>query len=279
MLQMGQAVFAANKTGSAVSIAIKKYKRGNFTGCLQDCQRIVTKNPTNSLAYYYMAMSYVQAGRKNEAIIAYTKVLSLKTSTKLYEYASTGKRCLETPEQCQLSTDPTMATSPGMDALIASPVRGDVAQSVKNDITQIRLNGIRNKINSGQEMDDYSFRKFKNYSDEKTELNDGTKIAQAKPTQEEIAAAMKVLNDAGMPQYSQNPMMPTQAENPEYLQLKALLGNGNQQQNNDIMNMIPMMMSQNNNGTANYSPQMMQAVILNSMMSDLNFNLNDNKDK
>lgn len=262
-----------------MAVAIKKYKYGNYTGCLQDCQKIVSKTPSNALAYYYMAMSYVQAGRKDEAINAYSKVLALKANAKVLEYAATGKRCLETPDQCRLDANTVTATdTPEMDKLIASPVRGALSDSVKTDFTQKRLNGLKNQINNGKELDEYYFRKFKDYSNQRTEAQGNEKLAQSQPTKEEIAAAMKVLNDAGINPYNQDTLVQSQPQNAELAQLNALMGNGTQSKSNDMVNMIPMMMAQSKDNNVQYSPQVMQAMILNSMMSDLNFNLNQKQD-
>lgn len=280
-LQISQCTFASsNGVSGSMAVAIKKYKYGNYTGCLQDCQNIASKTPSNALAYYYMAMSYVQAGKKNEAINAYSKVLALKTNAKVLEYAATGKRCLETPDQCRLDVNTATTSTPEMDKLIASPIQGDLSETVKSDFTQKRLNGLKNQINNGKELDDYYFRKFKDYSNQRTEAESNEKLAQTQPTKEEIAAAMKVLNDAGMNPYNQDTLMQTQPQNAELVQLNALMGNSSQSKSNDVMNMIPMMMAQSKDKDSNvqYSPQVMQAMILNSMMSDLNFNLNQKQD-
>lgn len=275
------------KTDSLTSIAIKKYKRGNYTGCLQDCQYITQVNPSNIMAYYYMAMSYVQAGKKDEAIQAYSKVLSLNPSsnTRLAEYARTGKRCLETPDQCKLAPTTTNvaappSTTPEIDKLIASPAYE--SPTVRKDLQQKRLNSIKNDINSDKELDDYQFRKI-------NQADTAEKIAlaeQKKPTNEDIAAAFKTLNDAGINPYTQNPMSSTanpyaqmnNYQNPELAQINMLMG-GNKQTNDSssIMNMLPYMMTQDKNGTSNYSPQAMQAVIMNSMMTDFNYDLDKDK--
>lgn len=281
--------FAYNSS-SQMRVAIRKYRHGNFTGCLQDCQNIVYHNPSNATAYYYMAMSYVQAGYKNRAIDAYSKVLSMKASPRLAEYATTGKRCLETPDQCHLKSETMTSDNPELDRFIASPE--GLSGSVKSDFQKKRLESIRNKINSGKDFDSYDFRKFRDYSNSRSQADTATLIAQAKPTEAEIAAAMKVLNDAGV-NYSQKDVQgQTSAEgaiepypqtpgyqSPEMAQLNMLMGGNGQSTNNTaVANMIPYMLSQNKNGAAGYSPQMMQAVIMNSMMTNLNFDI-DNKDK
>ena len=285
---------AKGSTSSPVKLAIKKYNVGNFTGCLQDCQYIVRRDPSNSVAYYYMAMSYVQAGKKDEAVGAYSKVLSLNPSARLLEYATTGKRCLETPDKCVLEA--SNAPSTDVDKFIASPATDGLSDKVKDDLTKKHLDGVRNKINADKDMDSYELRKFKDYTNSRSKIETNDAVAQKKPTNDEIVAALKVLNDAGLNPYSQaqqaaivstdvqqpavNPYMPTTAgyQNQDMTQLGALLGPSGQSTGaNSMSNMIPFMLAQNKNGTANYSPQMMQAAIMNSMMTD--FNMADDKDK
>lgn len=277
LTQINSCVFAQKpyKKSNSLNIAIRKYKRGNYTGCLQDCQTIVQKNPSNATAYYYLAMSYVQAGKKDEAIKYYSKVLSLKSNPKLLEYATTGKRCLETPDKCSL--EPTTQNDMSeIDKFIASPPADGLSPAVRKDFQQKRLENVKNEINKDKELDDYNFRKFKDSSQNSPEI-DGTKIAQ-KPTEDQIKAALKVLSDAGVPPeqylpYQTNPNY----KNPELTELNAMMGNNNSQNNNAMMNMLPFMLAQDKNGSSNLSPQIMQTMILNSMMTD--FTYDTDKDK
>lgn len=298
----------ANNNSVSVRSAIKKYKTGNYTGCLQYCQNLVRRDPSNAVAYYYMAMAYAQAGRKDEAITAYSKVLALKPNAKLSSYASTGRRCLETPDKCHL--EPAKSSTPELDRFIAKPSSDFLSPAVKQDIENKRLEGIKQKINGDKNLDDYDFRNFKDYTGKRSqvEVKDET-VAQHKPTDAEIVAAIKVLNNAGLNAYAQQaqallqtqavtqpdanqvslPLDPTAAvnpyaqntsyQNPEAAQLSMLMGNNNSKNNSSMMNMLPYMLAQSKNGSSTYSPQMIQSVIMNSMMTDFNFdsgNKNDN---
>lgn len=265
-----------------VKIAIKKYRAGNYTGCIQDCQNIVKLEPKNTIAYYYLAMSYTQAGKKDAAIKYYTKVLSFNSNPKLKEYATTGKRCLETPDQCVLApvTKPTEQLS-DLDKFIASPEEDGLSPAVRKDFQQKHLDSIRNEINNNQELDDYHLQRLNDASDSNT---DKIRLAQ-KPTESEINAALKVLKDAGINSnttntlYDQNNMSQMMNQNPDLMELNAMMGGANQSNNNSMLNMIPYMLTQNKNGSSNYSPQLMQSVIMNSMMSDFNYNVDVDKDK
>lgn len=271
LLQTSICTFA--QVDSLTKVAIRKYKKGNYTGCLQDCQYIVSFQPKNAMAYYYLAMSYVQAGKQDEAIKAYSKVLSLKPNPKkthLAEYSQTGIRCLQTPDQCRLvvkkatpSVDTTVQQMSDLDKFIASPPSDGLSKSVREDFRQKQLNNIKNEINSDKDVDDYQLNKL-------NEIGSGIKVAQSKPSDDEIKAALKTLNDAGINPYAQT----NNYQNSDLSQVNMLMGGS---KDNSMLNMIPFMLGQNKDGMNNYSPQIMQAVIMNSMMPD--FTLNLDKDK
>lgn len=265
--------FAKNSFSGPVKIAIKKYKSGNYTGCLQDCQSIVAKDSKNALAYYYMAMSYVQAGKKDDAINNYAQVLNLQASGKLSEYAITGKRCLETPEQCVLE-DSTSGYEE-FDKFLANPLQGGFSETVKKDIEQKKLNSIKNDINNGKDLDSYRLKNINNFSNKKTLIEAKDNLAENSPNNDEITAALKVLNDARINPYSQN----SNYQNPELAQINMLMGDDNQKKNDDnIMNILPFIIAQNSkNEVQSYSPQLMQSIIMNSMMSNFNFDLDKDK--
>lgn len=279
---------------SPVKIAIKKYKMRNYTGCLQDCQAIVQRDPSNALAYYYMAMSYAQAGMKDAAVNSYARVLALNPNPRLLEYATTGRRCIETPDKCH-PADTSQQDQSALDKFIASPTVDGLSSSVRKGVQQRSLEAIKNEINSDKEIDSYDLKKL-NQNEEPVLKSD--KIAndtsvspqnshEQAPTNDEIVAALKVLKRAGLADYSQTAMSNPYAQaasyqNPEQAQLNMLMSADGKSQNNDaMMNMLPFMLAQNKNanGNNNYSPQMMQAVIMNSMMSNMNFDLDKDKDR
>lgn len=263
------------KSTNSVAIAMKKYKMGNYTGCLQDCINIVNQSPTNAVAYYYMALAYTQSGKKNEAINAYSQVLNLKPNSKLAEYAATGKRCLATPDKCKLESTIAPSSTPELDALISSPY--SESPSVRKDFQQKKLDSIRSEINNGKDLDNYTFDKLN-----QAETKD---VIAVKPTNDDIVKALKVLNDAGISPYSQTQLLPggieaanSNYQSPELAQLKMLMGDNEQSKdNNPMMNMSPMMFAQNKDGTSNYSPQAIQAAIMSTMMNNLNYDLDKNK--
>ena len=62
--------------------------------------------------------------------------------------------------------------------------------------------------------------------------------------------------------------------NNQYAELGMLLGNNNN--NNSMMNMVPFLMSQHQNGQK-IDPQLLQSMMMNSMLPDFTFSDNDNK--
>lgn len=283
-------VFASGYSSTGpVKVAIKKYKNGNYTGCLQDMQSIVKKDPSNAVAYYYMAMSYANAGRKDQAISSYQKVLTLRPNPQLSNYAETGKRCLETPEKCT-----TAEASTDLDKAVSSSYIDGVSTKVKQDLDKKRLDMLKNKINTDEEINNYELQKFKDYTKHRSDAStDNSKLqadAQKQPTNEEIVAALRVLNKAGLNPYTQttavNPyaQMQTQAavQNPEMAQLNMMLGNNNQgsNRNDAMMNMLPYMMAQQGQSgqaaAGGYNPQIIQAMMMNSMMPDFTMNTDSN---
>lgn len=276
LMQVSLCSFANSTNSNLIKIAIKKYRNGNYVGCLQDCQNIVSRDPSNAMAYYYMAISYVQSGQKNKAIQSYGKVLSLHPNGTLAEYATTGKRCLETPDQCR-QDQAAASTNPELDKFISSS-KSDVSAKAQKDIEQRYLNSIKDEINSGKDINGNDLKRLNN----NTQLEETEKKSQT-PTNEEIAAALKTLNDAGLnvPTGMVNPYMQNNnASGQDLTQLNMLMGNSNQADNNSMLNMLPYIIAQNKNGVGQqYSQQMMQTMIMGSMMQNVNFNLSQDDNK
>lgn len=93
---------------ATVKSAIAKYKAANYTGCLQELFSVTIKEPSNALAYYYMAMAYTHLNMQTEAVEAYEKVISLNPNTYLTEYATKGRDCLTGGPAC-ISADAVAA--------------------------------------------------------------------------------------------------------------------------------------------------------------------------
>ena len=66
---------AKTTTNSALSSAIRLYKAKNYSQSYIALNDIVANDPSNAVAYYYLAMTSAQIGKKDEAIKNYEKVI------------------------------------------------------------------------------------------------------------------------------------------------------------------------------------------------------------
>ena len=64
--------------------------------------------------------------------------------------------------------------------------------------------------------------------------------------------------------------------NNQYADMRMLLGNGNNNNNNSMMNMVPFLLNQYQNGEK-IDPQIIQAMMMNTMIPDFTFSDNNNK--
>lgn len=78
---------------------IKKYRQSNFAGCMQECEAYVQLYPNDTLGYYYLAMSYTKCGKKEDAILAYERVISLNDNPMIVKYATNGRNCVIANEE------------------------------------------------------------------------------------------------------------------------------------------------------------------------------------
>ena len=81
---------------------IAKYKQQNFIGSLQDLAKILDKEPDNTLAKYYAALSYTQLGKRSEAEKLYREVIDKNDNEVLVHYSQRAIDCLGNPnsEMC-----------------------------------------------------------------------------------------------------------------------------------------------------------------------------------
>jgi len=72
----------------------QKYHLSNFAGCMQECEAYVQSHPYDTLGYYYLAMSYAKCGKKEDAILAYERVINLNDNPMIVKYATNGRNCV-----------------------------------------------------------------------------------------------------------------------------------------------------------------------------------------
>lgn len=266
-----------------IKSAIAKYKSGNYSGCLQELFSLTKKDPSNAAAYYYMAMAYTHIDMKNDAIEAYEKVLTLSPNSYLAEYAEKGRDCLNGGPKCHPEAEASTETQTDLDKFINAPYGNGLSDELNNEVKQKELNNIKETINKKNDLERRDIEKIRNFDNNKDNnqsyAEETEKIAMA--SDEEILNAVKTLKDAGLnitvsPENPYSQMM--QYQDPKMAEINMLLGNNNNNNNNSMMNVLPMLMSKSQNGE-NIDPRFMQAMMMNSMMSDIDFTGNNNNNR
>lgn len=260
-----------------IKSAVSKYEAGNYSGCLQELFSLVKKDPSNAVAYYYMAMSYIHVDMKDEAVEAYEKVLALNPNSILYNYAEKGRDCLTDGPKCQAPEN--AGEQDELDKFISAPYGNGLSPELNGEVKQKELNNIKETINKKEDLENKDIdkiREFDSKHNSQSSIEETEKIAMV--SDEEILQAVKTLKDAGLNLTVQedNPYAQlSQYQDPRMAEMSMLLGNNNNNNNNSMMNMLPMLMMKAQKGE-NVDPRFMQAMMMNSMMSDLNFNGNNN---
>lgn len=223
--------FASAKTVSntPLSTAIKMYKAGNYSGSYATLTDIVKRDPSNAVAYYYLAMSSAQIGKREEAISNYEKVLTLSPNGKLGTYANKGKTCLETPEKCSEESEDA-----SLDKFILSKYGTGFSEKARSEYEKQKIENLMREINRKDEVNPQQFKEYKDFSSEV-------------PTNDEIVSALRTLQRAGF-----SNMM-----GGNYSSDLSLLMGGNQ--NDAMLNMFM------NNSNAALSPQVIQSLLTNQM--------------
>lgn len=284
---------------ATINSAIALYKQGNYTGCIQHLFSYIEKNPSDAYAFYYMGLAYSKIGEKEAAKNCYQKTINCNVTGKLLEQALKGRDCITGGTYCH-AFDIEHAVKDEDDSLevfINAPYSGHgFSPELELEYKQQQLNNLQKKINKNNSLDFDDMEKIQEIEN-KSEGFTGEKLAMAanitsEPTDTEVLEAIDVLKRAGLnistapnaPSASKtvlesSDVMPTDeiyAQNRDLQQLNMLLGNNNN--NNDpVMNMLPLMLNAHNNGQ-NVDPQVVQSLMVNSMMNSFNLmNTNENR--
>ena len=223
---------ARTTTNSELTSAIKLYKAQNYAQCYLNLSNIVQKDPSNAVAYYYLAMSAAQIGKKEEAISNYSKVLSLTPGGKLGFYANKGKTCLETPEKCSATEDGEN------DNFIRGAFGSGFSTKVRSDYEKQKIDNIMREMNRNDEISPQTFKDYKDFS-------------SSVPTNDEIVSALRVLQNAGLGGIIGN--------SGAYSDL-SLINNGNY--NNDLWRIF------GGNSSNEINPRVIQALLTSQMSAN-----------
>ncbi|MBE7706265.1 MAG: tetratricopeptide repeat protein [Cyanobacteria bacterium SIG30] len=231
--------FATDKirVSKEVYEGIKKYKQGNYASCIQDMEKAMSIMEDDSIPLYYMANSYVQLGRPEDAKSTYQKVVALATNKGLVQISTKAIEYLNDIENLEKSDD--------MREFIES--RKFLHNEVIRNLESQEIENIQREINSKSNKEDkIDFNKYKY-------INDASQNNM--PTDEEIANAVRVLARVGYNPYVQNGF------NSDYLTFNAMGEN-----KSSFANIFPYMMTQNNQNPYT-NQQLMQTMMLKSMTS------------
>lgn len=239
---------ATKSVSSQVYSGISNYKKANYTGCIQDMEAALKKNPNEVLAKYYLALVYTKIGLQEEARKYYQQVVDQNSEKVLTMYSQRALVCLENPDDkiCGVKTE---SNDKEMDEFIES---GEFLHpDLKKNMQKRELKDIKDSFNADKfpDMSDYRF-----INSAKDELE---------PTDAQIAAAVKILAKVGYNPAAQ--VYNNSYINPQTAQM-SMLGM-NQNTNNNFLNMLPYLMAQKN-GTpsSNISPEIIQTMLMNQAM-------------
>ena len=185
MLTTGQTMAKTGVTNPSVAEGIKLYKAQNYTESYIKFNRILEKDPSNSLANYYYAMCAARLGKKDEAISSYEKVIELSPRSVLSKYARKGKKCIETPEACH---EPEVTTDSGdteEDKFIKGAFGSGFSEAAKGVHEKQKIENLKRDINRQEEIPAQRFKEFKDFSSQV-------------PSNDEIVGAIRVLQAAGL---------------------------------------------------------------------------------
>lgn len=229
-------VDAKSTTNPALTSAIKMYKTKNYSGCYVALQDVVKKDPSNALAYYYLAMTSAQIGNKDDAIANYTKVITLSPNGVLGKYATKGKICLEEPDKCH---EPEVAPDPE-DSFIRGAFGSGFSDKARSEYEKQKIENLMREMNRDKDVQPQSFKEYRDFS------------SQA-PTNDEIVSAIRVLQKAGLVDLVRGNNAPD---------LSLLTGTQGYNNENAVLNMLTR------NGSSSLNPQVIQSLLTNQMSID-----------
>ena len=227
-------------TNSSLASAIRMYKAKNYSQSYILLKNIVQKDPSNSVAYYYLAMSSAQIGNQEEAIKNYEKVLSLSPSGQLQYYATKGKNCLESPDKCN---EPASEESE-FDRFVRGKFGSGFSEKARGTYEKQKIENLMREMNRNESITPKQFKDYKDFS------------SQATPSNEEVVAALRTLQQAGF-----GDLISGNNYNSELLMLT---GKTNGNVNNDY-SMLNLLLG--NDKTSNIDPRLIQSLLTSQMSS------------
>ena len=234
IFSLGTNIVIAKPTNPETSAAIKLYKAGDYTKSYLTFSNIVKKDPSNALAYYYLGMSSVQLGKKDEAVDNYNKAIELSPNGILGKYAKEGLRCAENAFNCHEPEKNDATEDAPEDKFIKGVFGTGFSQQARGAYEKQKIENMKREINR---RDDIPMQKFKEYKDFSS---------QATPTDEEIISALRTLQKAGLEN-----VIGTQNSDLSFLL-------GTRENRNDVFNSL---FNLNEGSSQRISPELIQSLL------------------
>ncbi len=238
---------------SQVYSGIANYKKANYTGCIQDMESVLEKNPDDILAKYYLALVYTKIGMSDDAKKYYQAVVDQGSEKLLVKYSQRALTCLDKPDDKICAVKRSLEDD-DMSEFIES---GEFLHPdlVKN-MQKRELKDIKDNYNADREvdLDEYRF-----INDAKDEVPSDAEIAQAVKILAKVGynPAAQIYNNAGSGSLSS-----------QMAQLNLLTNSQNS--NNNFVNMLPYLMAQRGDNS-NISPELIQTMLMNQAMPSFDF--------
>ena len=172
-------------TKPETAAAIKIYKAGDYTQSYSRFSEIVKKDPSNALAFYYLGMSSIQIGRKDEGIDNYNRAIELSPNGMVGNYAKKGIKCAEDPYSCNATSAAENIDDQEDDKFIKGIFGTGFSEQARGAYERQKIENIKREINRRDDIDPQKFKDYKDFS------------SQA-PTDEEIVTAIRTLQSAGI---------------------------------------------------------------------------------
>lgn len=261
--------------------AVQSYKNENYTGAAQELFAYLEKQPDDAKALYYLAMTLANLGDSDAAIAAYEKVMTLNPGEGLMTLAAKGRDCITGGPLCTATSAIMQSEDPDpLDEFINAPYGDGFSPELKDQMKLKELENIQKNINRKPELPPEDVQQIKDFDEEHSGYELTTeKIAMADGavSNDEIVSAINTLRQAGM-QVSIQPSAPSAYHNPQMAEMSMMLGNNNNNYNDPMAQMLPyMMQASTKEGAQNIDPQVMQAMMMSSMMGNLDFNSSDRR--
>ena len=277
--------------------AKNSYQSGNFTGAAQELFAYLKQYPEDPEAFYYLAMTLAGLGDSDAAVEAYEKTVEYTDDEGFRQLAAKGRDCLIGGPLCAAAEIVQSADPDPLDEFITGPYGDGMSPELQEEMKLKELESIQKNINRKPELDQDDIQEIKDFDaeysgskkdkeNEEEEINidqtgyieeiNGEKLALAEVSNDEIVSAINTLREAGMTVSIQPSVQPAGYQNQQMAEMSMMLGGGQNNYNDPMAQMVPYMMQASTpQGAQNINPQVVQAMMMNSMMGSLDFNTSD----